>query len=182
MLIYSSKLRFSSYFCLAYMEVGKGREQERKLCSEEKSISCKGLYSCLMEYGRVMCSCFTKSLHGLFWVVLLAQTGCTANLLSIYGDKGLTKDEFSKYVEDVFRFQNQLTCEVMLLDKDEWRKDYNALLQAEQIMHQACQSLNEYADKEGTGERISLLLQRQVNKSVVTCEQAAQNLDALLND
>ncbi len=36
-------VRFLIYFCLAYMEVGKGREQERKLCPEEKSISCKGL-------------------------------------------------------------------------------------------------------------------------------------------
>lgn len=98
-----------------------------------------------------------------------------------YGANGLSREDFARYVEDVFRLQNKMTSEVMmLLETDESGSRHDELLQAEREMHEACAPLNEYADRDIEGQSIGLFLRRRVEKSAVDCEQSAFRVEALL--
>jgi len=116
-------------------------------------------------------------------LILLAMimTGCASPFSAGYGAHGLSRDEFARYVEEVFRFQNRMTSEVMmLLPTDESGSSHDDLLLAERQMHEVCASLNEYAVRESEGQRIGLFLSRNLEKSAVDCEQAALRVQALL--
>lgn len=98
-----------------------------------------------------------------------------------YGANGLSREEFARYVEDVFRLQNRMTSEVMmLLDTDELDGGHEDLLRAEREMHEVCASLNEYAERDIEGQSIGLFLRRRVEKSAVDCEKSAFRVEALL--
>ncbi|WP_341327513.1 hypothetical protein [Methylotuvimicrobium sp. KM2] len=113
----------------------------------------------------------------LFFVL----SGCAKPFWGGYGDTGLSRDAFEVYVEQVFRFQNRLTNEVMLLSlRSEDINQYNDIFLAEHKMHEICSPLNEYAAKSMDGQNAGLLLMRRVERSVVPCEQAAHYVDLLL--
>jgi hypothetical protein len=113
----------------------------------------------------------------LISVSLSVLTACTPPFLH-YGDKGLSRDEFARYVESVFRLQNNLTSQTMLLEDVEAEH----VLQAEQKMHTACAALNDYASKDMDGLSISLSLSRRVEQSAAQCEKAALQLQTVLDD
>ncbi|MEQ1527949.1 MAG: hypothetical protein ABL925_01430 [Methylococcales bacterium] len=105
---------------------------------------------------------------------MLNLSACGMPFLGGYGANGLSKEEFTHYVENVFRLQNSLTSQaMMLMEGDDNNNRYASLLLAEHKMHKACQYLNEYASKDNEGANISILLQRNVEKTAVDCEQAA---------
>lgn len=111
-----------------------------------------------------------------FWLA-----GCSVPFLSGYGENGQSKEEFVRYVESVFKFQNSMTSQVMmLLESGEDFNDYEKILLAEQQMHEICGPLNEYAARENDGLSIGLLLRRRVEKSAGTCDRAAHRVDAYL--
>ncbi|MCX7097158.1 MAG: hypothetical protein NTV43_04545 [Methylococcales bacterium] len=110
----------------------------------------------------------------------LLLSACTPLFLGGYGANNQTKEEFTRYVEDVFRLQNSMTSEMMLLQETEGINNGQALFAAEQQMQKACVSLNEYAARENDDASIGLLLQRRVQESAHECEQAALKLKALL--
>ena len=112
--------------------------------------------------------------------IMLMLSGCTTPFLGGYGAKGQSREEFTRYVEGVFRLQNSMTSEIMALQETDGAKNHDALLQAEQHMQEACASLNEYVSRDIDGLNISFLLHRQVEKSAVDCEQAAQKVQSLL--
>ena len=112
--------------------------------------------------------------------IMLSLSGCTTPFLGGYGAKGQSREEFTRYVEGVFRLQNSMTSEIMALQETDDAKNHDALLQAEQHMQEACAPLNEYVSRDIDGLNISFLLHRQVEKSAVDCEQAAQKIKALL--
>ncbi|MDO9267872.1 MAG: hypothetical protein Q7T96_02040 [Methylobacter sp.] len=108
-------------------------------------------------------------------------SGCAVPLFGGYGANGQSREEFEHHVEDIFRLQNQMTSEVMmLLENDETEKP-EALLQAEQHMQKVCADLNEYVSRDIDGLSSGLFLRRRVEKSAIDCEQAAIAIKPLLN-
>jgi hypothetical protein len=115
---------------------------------------------------------------GLLTIIL---SGCSIPFFSGYGGTGQTREEFSRYVENVFKLQNSMSSQMMALaDSDEKPKNIDALLQAEQRMQKQCEALNEYATLDSEGSSVSLLLQSRVEQSAKDCETAAKELQVLL--
>ncbi len=107
-------------------------------------------------------------------------SGCTVPFFGGYGAKGQTLEEFSHYVEKVFRFQNRMTSEVMMLQDSDDIKKSEDLLKAEQTMQHVCTPLNEYVSRDIDGLNIGLFLRQRVEKSAEDCEKSAQELQSLL--
>jgi hypothetical protein len=112
--------------------------------------------------------------------IMLMLSGCTTPFWGGYGAKGQSQEEFTRYVEDVFRLQNNMTSEIMALQETDDVKNQYALLKAEQHMQEICAPLNEYASRDIDGLSIGLFLRRRVEKSAIDCEQAAQQVKSLL--
>ncbi|MDD5460829.1 MAG: hypothetical protein PHG00_04230 [Methylococcales bacterium] len=94
----------------------------------------------------------------------------------------MSREEFTRYVESVFRLQNSITSEIMLLAGGDEGKKNEALLQAEQHMQEACEPLNEYVSRESDGLSVGLFLRRRVEKSAIDCERKAQEVRSILAD
>lgn len=107
--------------------------------------------------------------------------GCAGPLFGGYGANGQSREEFEQHVEEVFRLQNRMSSEVMMLVENDEGKKYQALLQAEQHMQQVCADLNEYASRDIDGLSIGYFLSRRVEQSAIDCEQAALAIKPLLN-
>jgi hypothetical protein len=121
----------------------------------------------------------------LAWIAITAIAGllqgCVPFQIGGYGPDGQSRLEFERRVEAVFRLQNKMTSEVMVLQEGEGvAKDQEAILQAEQVMQKNCSYLNEYASRDNDGLNKSLLLKRRVKNSVFDCEAAAHRVEALL--
>ena len=115
-----------------------------------------------------------------FFVIVGLLQGCAAFTWG-YGPDGQSREDFEHRIEGVFRLQNKMTSEVMMLQEgDVDAKAYEAILQAEQVMEKNCNYLNEYVSRDIDGLSKGLLLQRHVEKSVLDCETATQNVEALL--
>ena len=112
--------------------------------------------------------------------ILLMLSGCATPFFGGYGPKGQSREEFTRYVEGVFRLQNSLTSEIMALPETDDIKSQDALFEAEQHMQEACAPLNEYASRESEDLNIGLFLHRRVETSAIDCEQAAQKVKSLL--
>ena len=110
----------------------------------------------------------------------LLLSACTMPILGGYGANGQSREDFTHYVEGVFRLQNSMTSEIMLLLETDDAGNHEALSQAEQHMQEACGPLNEYASRDIDGLSIGLFLRRRVEKSAIDCEQAAQKVKLLL--
>jgi hypothetical protein len=122
------------------------------------------------------------SLQGAMGLLItIVLSGCSLPFFSGYGGTDKTREEFTRYVEDVFKLQNSMSSLMMALaDNDEKPKNIDALLQAEQRMQKQCEALNEYATLDSEGSSASLLLQRRVEQSAKDCETAAKDLQKLL--
>jgi galactokinase/mevalonate kinase-like predicted kinase len=106
---------------------------------------------------------------------------CMPFALGKYGPDDQSREEFEQRVEAVFRLQNRMTSEVMVMQEgDMSAKDQEAILQAEQLMEKNCGYLNEYVSRDIDGLSKGLFLQRHVEKSVLDCETAAHNVEVLL--
>ncbi len=108
------------------------------------------------------------------------MAGCAVPFWGGYGANGQSREAFAQHVEEVFRLQNQMTSEVMMLLENDQAKQPIILQQAEQHMQQVCSDLNEYASRDIDGLSIGLFLRRRVEKSAIACEQAALAIKPLL--
>lgn len=116
----------------------------------------------------------------LTFAVAASISACSIPFFGGYGANGQTIEEFSQHVEDIFRLQNQMTSQaMMLLDNDEAKKP-EELIQAEQHMQHACADLNEYVSRDLDGLDSDLFLRRRVEQSAIDCEQAAKAVKPLL--
>jgi PHP family Zn ribbon phosphoesterase len=124
------------------------------------------------------------SLQGLMGVLMaIILSGCSLPFFSGYGAKGQTREEFTRYVEEVFKLQNRMSSKMMALaEEDEKPAHYNNLLQTEQKMQKMCEALNEYAQIDSDGGSPSLLLQSRVEQTAVDCDKAAKELKALFKN
>jgi hypothetical protein len=117
-------------------------------------------------------------LMGFLMTIILS--GCSLPFISGYGANGQTREEFSRYVEEVFKLQNSLTSKMMAMaENDEKPANLDALTQAEQRMQKNCEALNEYAERDSDGLSVGLLLQRRVEQTAVDCDKAAKVLQGM---
>lgn len=129
----------------------------------------------------IKCSKDLVVLRGVATVAMASIiSGCAGPLFGGYGANGQSREEFEHHVEEVFRLQNQMTSEVMMLLESDTSKKPEALIQAEQHMQQVCADLNEYASRDIDGLSIGFFLSRRVEKSAIDCEQAALAIKPLL--
>jgi hypothetical protein len=107
--------------------------------------------------------------------------GCASFSIWGYGPDGQTLEEFERRVETLFRLQNRMTSEVMVLQSDSTDpQQHEPIIVAEQVMEKNCSYLNEYASRDIDGLSKSILLRRRVENSVVDCEKSARKVEELL--
>jgi hypothetical protein len=107
--------------------------------------------------------------------------GCVPFPVWGYGPDNQSREEFEHRVEAAFRLQNNMTSEVMIIQSDGSDSQYHApIIQAEQAMEKSCSYLNEYASRDIDGLNKSIILQKRVESSILSCELAARNVEALL--
>ena len=111
--------------------------------------------------------------------VMLLLSGCSTHLMGSYGAKGQTMEEFTRYVEGVFRLQNSMTSEIMELQENDELNNRDVLLKAEQTMQETCAPLNEYVSLKTEGLSTDVSLLKRVEKTAVDCEQTALKVKAL---
>lgn len=89
----------------------------------------------------------------------------------------------AEYVESVFKRQNAISTQVMMLPETELdAEDYEELLQAEAKMQRDCKLLNDYAVKEMDRESTSLSFKKQVRDSAEGCDLSIEDVESLLED
>jgi len=116
-----------------------------------------------------------------FIVALLVNFALIQGCSLRYSPDNQNLDEFQQRVEAAFRLQNQMTSEIMLIQSDGTDKvEHRPIIHAEQLMENSCRYLNEYATLDLDGQSKSFKLLRQVENSVLECEQAAQKVQNLL--
>lgn len=112
------------------------------------------------------------------WLIFsgnLLISGC-----SLLGDLW-QQDEIAEYGETVFRKQNLLTSQVMMLSEAELsEQNQQRLQQAEARMQEDCKLLNQYATREMDAENIDLLFRKQVKDSIKGCDMSIQKMEATL--
>jgi hypothetical protein len=128
---------------------------------------------------------WNTSLDNLLELMLLLTVlllpGCASPLFGGYGAEGRTREEFAKYVEDVFKLQNHVTSQLMILMESGDIKSQQPITKAEQHMQEKCSPINEYASRDIDGLNIGFTLRRQVEKSAEDCDKAAHELKSLLS-
>ena len=111
---------------------------------------------------------------------MLAVTTLISGCAVGYGANSQSREDFEHHVEEVFRLQNKMTSEVMMLLESDQVKNPELLTLAEQHMQQICADLNEYVSRDLDGLGSGILLSQRVEKSAIACEQAASMIKQLL--
>jgi hypothetical protein len=92
-----------------------------------------------------------------------------------------SKERISVYAEALFKRQNILTQQLMLLsDEDMTLADEETVFQAELQMHDGCHLLNEYANREMEGKKMNVFFRRRVKNSFKACEEGVKNMESVL--
>ncbi len=95
----------------------------------------------------------------------------------------MTEEEFSHYVEHVFRYHNQVMSELMensVERADQTTSEEVRLSTAEKKMVKACESLNEVVSESLSGENVGLQLKLDLVDAVPACEKASQEVEELM--
>jgi len=109
-------------------------------------------------------------------VVFFLLSGC-----SITGETLSSKERITVYAELLFKRQNVLTQQLMMLSEEDMTSaDEETIFQAELQMHDACHLLNEYANREMEGEKTSVFFLRRVKNSLKTCDENIKNMESVL--
>jgi len=91
------------------------------------------------------------------------------------------KGDVIEYAETLFKRQNQVTLEVMMLLEEELTlAEEDRLSDAELQLHDKCQLLNEMAVYEMSGEEVSYYFQGQVQRSFKACDESVKSLEFIL--
>lgn len=88
-------------------------------------------------------------------------------------------DSFADYAESVFRRQNQLSSRLMMLNDD--AEEAEIFEVADQEMRDACHLLNEYAEREMSGESMGLRFKSKVQDSIEACDKSVQRMEVLFS-
>lgn len=91
------------------------------------------------------------------------------------------QDDIAEHGEAVFRRQNAITSQVMMLsDSDLSASNQKKLQQAESKMQQECKLLNEYATREMDKKTSDVLFQKQVRDSIEGCDSSIKQIENTL--
>ncbi len=126
-----------------------------------------------------------RLLHPLFFLSLLVLSACTTvtTRKSTGEEVVMSQQEFSKYVEEVFRHHNQVMAELMAASTDridQLAAESKELDQAEKDMVRACEPLNEMVTETLSGESLSLKLKMTLAEAVPTCDKATNRVEDLI--
>jgi len=114
--------------------------------------------------------------HLLPAVIVYSLTGCSI----IQPPLNLT-EETAVYAEALFKRQNTLTQQIMMLCEDELTPvEMNHIEQAELQMHRACQPLNQYAEYETEQVETSFFFRQKVLRSLNACEASVKSMSLIL--
>lgn len=95
--------------------------------------------------------------------------------------KNSSKKRYKRYVEDVFRRQNQAMSQIILLPVDSLSSDIQReLLNAEQAVTKRCKVLNDIASLHSEGKKESMMQKLKVSRSVKDCENATRDLELIM--
>lgn len=95
----------------------------------------------------------------------------------------MSPDEFGKYVEDVFRYHNQVMNELIEAAEDRDEQDTDearALSAAEARMIESCRPLNDVISEALSGNRVGLGTEMNLVDTVPACEEATHTVDELI--
>ena len=95
----------------------------------------------------------------------------------------MTQEEFSQYVEHVFRYHNQVMSELMEASADRPELETNEaseLNTAEKKMLSACEPLNEVVSESLSGETVGINLKLDLVDAVPACENASKQVEDLI--
>ncbi|MGZ4957929.1 MAG: hypothetical protein ACXV7J_01640 [Methylomonas sp.] len=87
---------------------------------------------------------------------------------------------FAAYAESVFRHQNELSSRLMMLSESDQLPDSEVFEKAEEAMSDACYLLNEYAERENSGDSIGWGFEAKVQSSIEGCDASIQRMETLL--
>jgi hypothetical protein len=89
--------------------------------------------------------------------------------------------DFPSYAEAVFRHQNQLSSRIIQLNEMELIPDADEYQDAEDAMIDACELLNEYAERQSNHESMGWRFKSKVQSSVLGCDNGIKHLEGLLD-
>ncbi len=116
-----------------------------------------------------------------FIIALLYFLGLTLNGCSLLNPVMLSKEDMAKHAEDVFKHQNQMTQQIMLLSEDELTESEEERISSYELqMYDACRLLNEYARSESEGKQKSVIFRTQLKRSLNTCADRVKQMEELL--
>jgi len=114
----------------------------------------------------------------LLLMISILFSGC-----SLVGESVKSVENISNYAELLFKRQNFLTQQVMMLLEDDIAEvEDEKIYQAEDQMHEACHLLNEYANREIDGKGTSIFFRRLLQRSFDKCEEKVIQMDLILKD
>ncbi|WP_139556727.1 hypothetical protein [Methylotetracoccus oryzae] len=100
------------------------------------------------------------------------------------GDVTMTKEQFATQFERVFRYHNSVMNNLINVsaELEESSPDGSAVSEAEAIMDEACEPLNEVVAAESVSEDVSFETMRLLPRAVPECEAATRRVEVLLLD
>lgn len=114
-------------------------------------------------------------------VALLLQGCATVTIRTDDGcEKTMTIEAFEQYTEAVFRRQNRASDQVIMLAEEVDQATYQTFAEAEEMMLEACRSLNEIAARQRDQESVGLTLKLEIAPTIDACDRATTRLETLL--
>lgn len=92
----------------------------------------------------------------------------------------MSQHEFAEYVEQVFRYHNQVVNELIELSATDDKGESAELAKEEARMLQACASLNEVVSESMAGLDSNFRAKMQLVDAVPECEEATRKVEDLL--
>ena len=93
----------------------------------------------------------------------------------------MNQEEFSAYVEHVFRHHNTVVNESLFVSPSEVGGVKDSVSNAERYMDHACQPLNDLASASAAGLNPDFWTKMKLAEAVPDCEAATQNLERLFS-
>jgi hypothetical protein len=95
----------------------------------------------------------------------------------------MNSESLAEYGESVFKRQNLITSQIMLLPETQLSgAQSQKLQQAEAKMHQDCKLLNDYAVREMDNANIDLVFKKKVRDSIESCDFSIQQIENTLTE
>ncbi|MGR8981354.1 MAG: hypothetical protein ACU84H_14855 [Gammaproteobacteria bacterium] len=135
----------------------------------------------MLKYMGIQNKSLLSSKKIMFPVLWGLLSGCVAPFGG-YIPFGHSRKEFEHYVEEVFRFENNLTSQVMMLHYAGEIDGQDPILRAERTMHQVCKPLNDFVSREMEGLSAGYFLSRRVMNTAMDCDHEAHELKKLLDE